>query len=100
METASSEKINAVFEEINESVIELWETIVIMFALLLLLGKSMTELGGLKAKSSQHVATKNICSIGTVVVVFYLCGFGISKDAAGGFYGTFTYSQSDPDFLF
>jgi hypothetical protein len=50
-----------VFDELNESVIELWETIVVMFAMLLILGKSMHELGGLKAKSAQHVATKNIC---------------------------------------
>ena len=73
---------------------------VLFFTLLLLIGKTMFEMGGLKAKSIQHLATKNICQLGTVIVVFYCCGYGISINADGGFYGTGSYFFYDSNFLY
>lgn len=66
----------------------------------MLLGKTMFEMGGLKAKSIQHLATKNICQVGIVVIVLYCCGYSFCYGANGGFYGTGSYFYYDSSFPF
>ena len=55
---------------------------------LLLLGRSMLEIGSVKPKFSRHVAAKNLFLLFFSCASYYIVGHGLSEDAYGGFYGT------------
>jgi Amt family ammonium transporter len=71
-----------------ESIVnELWITFTAVMMILLLLGRSMLEVGLLKPKFSRHVAAKNIFQLVISCFCFFAMGHALSSDALGGFYG-------------
>jgi ammonia channel protein AmtB len=63
-------------------------TFVIIMSTLLLLGRSMIEIGSVKPKFSRHVASKNLFQLVVCSLCYFAVGHAISSDAFGGFYGT------------
>ena len=61
---------------------------------LLLVGRSMLEIGLLKAKFSRHVAVKNIFQLVISCFCFFAVGHAVSTDAFGGVYGSKPYLAS------
>lgn len=57
----------------------------------MMIGRSVFEFGTLRAKSTRHIAAKNLIQFATCALVYFAIGYGLSKEAFGGFYGTKSY---------
>ena len=55
---------------------------------LLLLGRTMLEIGSVKPKFSRHVAAKNLFLLVFTCICYFTLGYALSTDAYGGVYGT------------
>lgn len=80
--------------DLESAVYEFWVSFTVVMMVLLLIGRSMLEIGLLKAKFSRHVAVKNIFQIVISCFCFFAVGNAVSTDAFGGFYGSKPYFAS------
>lgn len=79
------------FNLVQTLIDELWLTFTVIMTVLLLLGRSMLEIGSLKSKVSRHIATKNIFQLVITCICFFAVGHALSTEAFGGFYGSEQY---------
>ena len=71
--------------------------IIVFFSTVLMIGRSMFEVGVLKPKSTRHVAAKNLCQLSLCTIVQFTIGYGLSSKAYGGIFGTEEFFMESSD---
>lgn len=64
--------------EFNEQFDILYLSVVFAMTTLLMVGRSVYEMGTLRAKSTRHIAAKNFSMVAITSIIFFSIGFGIS----------------------
>lgn len=77
--------------EFKEQFNILYYSVVFAMTTLLMVGRSVYELGTLRAKSSRHIAAKNFSLVAITSIIFFSVGFGLSQKSYGGLNGTSNY---------
>ena len=65
----SGEEANFIFKELTMANKMFWTMILVFFSTVLMIGRSMFEVGVLKPKSTRHVAAKNLCQLSLCTIV-------------------------------
>ncbi len=79
----------------NECIQIFWLTAAFSFCILLIVARTIYEIGNLKPKNSRHLASKNLLQIAIVIICYFTTGFALQKGAYGGFFGTKEYFLKD-----